>query len=191
MVFIIMKMPTIQNIFSKDKAGNYTNDALLYQDILKYSVRELEPIQQYIFKIWELTEWLITHNTEMVNYYRNSAASHMTTSNKINARLRRVRHHVDVLIYLGILGKYDRVKESKGEGMTDRYSFTKMGYTVSLLIMSLYPKKRQKAINSFYEHSLHVFRDNPSSIDEFSILLFNKMNKNDFLPMYIDKLRVL
>ena len=55
------------------------------------------------------------HNSEMINDYKNSSASHVKKTNRIQARKGRVKNHHDVLIFLGLLGeKKDRVKQFKG-----------------------------------------------------------------------------
>jgi hypothetical protein len=188
MVFFSMKIPTIQNIFSRDKDGNYTKDALLYQDILKYSVRELESPPQYIFKKWNLIEWLISHNLEMTNDYKKTAASHMTKTNKIQARKGRVDGHISVLMFLGLLGEKDRVKESKGDSMVTRYSFTRLGSIIALLLMMSSPTKKVKAITSIYKIFRFWCEENPSSIDEYNLSLLELMLDKDLFVKYLELL---
>ena len=55
----------ISSIFQKDKNGNYTKYALLYQDILKYSIaskktNNVESIN--CVKHWDLARWLMKKN---------------------------------------------------------------------------------------------------------------------------------
>jgi len=188
MVFLLTKTPSIQVIFSKYPNGIYTKDALLYQDILRFSVKELEPQEECTFKLWELTEWLISNNLEIANYYKNPSASHMTKSNKIQARIGRVKRHLDILLYLGLIGEHSRTKESKGQGMTLVYSFTEFGLIIALLIMTTTPKKRQKALSFLYKTFSKNFQTNPSSLDAFALSFTEELYKNNLFDKYIDTL---
>ena len=97
MAIFVKKTPTIQTIFDRDKDGNYTKGALLLQDILTYPIGEMELTGDYTFKLWNLTKWLISNNKEMVNDYKNSSISHMTITNKVQARIKRVRKNISLL----------------------------------------------------------------------------------------------
>src|SRR5215211_2304612 len=95
MVFSMSKIPSINMIFEMTQKEvddeeeydeeqvdegvstnfNYTTDALLYQDALRYCIylNDLYPDMKFRyppFTIWELTDWLIHNNSEFLNYYR-------------------------------------------------------------------------------------------------------------------------
>jgi hypothetical protein len=101
------KIPSIQLIFARGKNKNYTKEALLYQDILRYSVKELEPSVEYSFKLWDITDWLLSNNTEMANDYKSS---HMSKTNKIQARIGRVGRYINSLLCLGLIAEYSFTK---------------------------------------------------------------------------------
>lgn len=194
MVIIMTKMPSIQMIFRKDKDENYTKEALLYQDILEYSIKELEPTEaseensRHSFKLWELTEWLILHNLEIAADYKNPSASHMTKTNKIQARIGRVKRHIDMLLLLGLIGEVARTRETKGDEWITLYSYTESGLLVALLVMTLNTKKRDKAIRFIYKVFCENFENNPSSLDAFSLSFINKLHKNNLFVSYVDTL---
>jgi hypothetical protein len=184
------EMPTIQTIFRKNKNGEYTRDALLYHDILRYSVNELKPTEGNLsFKIWELTEWLISHNLEFVSDYGSPSSRHFTKSNKVESRIGRVRRHVSMLLYLGLIEEYRKVKATKGQGLTTEYRYTEFGLLISLLIMVLRSETRNKAINYIYQLCRKNFEKNPSSsLDTFCLLFFDKLYKNNLFESYVDTL---
>lgn len=192
LVIIMVKIPTIQVIFHKYKGGNYTSQALMYQDILRYSVAELDPSKQQksqcSFTLWGVTEWLISHNLEIANEYKNSSAARMTKTNKIQARMGRVKRYIDTLICLGLISEMVRIKETKGEGLIPMYSFTEYGFIVASLIMTLYPDKRLKAINFIHKLFCKNFENNLSSYDRLSLILTNKLVNNGLFERYIDAL---
>lgn len=189
-VFTLIKTPTIQNILRKYKDGNYTKEALLYQDILRYSVGELEPTEKNIlsFKLWELTEWLTTHNLEMAADYKNPSTSHMGKTNKIHARIGRVKRHLDGLLYLGLIGEIGQARETKGEGSVTVYSYTEFGLLIALIVMTFSAEKKDKANRYIYKFFVHNLEKNPSSVDTFSLLLINKLQKDNLFEKYIDTL---
>jgi hypothetical protein len=192
MVFTVIKIPTIQDIFRKCKDGSYTKEALLYQDILRYSLGELNTTEKssYQFKVWELAEWLITHNLEMAADYKNPSASHMTKTNKIQARIGRVKRHINILLYLGLIGDVGQSKETKGQELITVYSYTEFGLLIALLIMAFTSEneKREKAIRCIYKIFADNFRDNPSSFDQFCLSLIYKLHKNNLFESYVKTL---
>ena len=107
----------------------------------------------------------------MINDYKNPSASHMNKTNKIQARKGRVEGHISVLIFSGLIGEKDRVKESKGDSMVTRYSFTELGAVIALLLMMSSPTKKVKAITYIYNLFKLWCEENPSSIDEYNLSL--------------------
>ena len=64
----------ISAIFQKDKEGKYTDNALLYQNILHYSIineKQNQSNTNTTFKVWDLAKWLIENNVEFANYYKD------------------------------------------------------------------------------------------------------------------------
>lgn len=179
------EIPSIQWIFARDKNKNYTRRALLYQDILRYSVKELEPSEEYSFKLWDITDWLLSNNMEMANDYKKSSKSNMSKTNKIEARIGRIRRFINSLLYLGLIDEYTFAKQSKGRAMIPSYRYTEFGLLIALLVMTLSPKKRQKAIEFIHKLFCKKFENNPSSYDKFCLALTNKMVENNLFEHYI------
>jgi hypothetical protein len=177
----------IHLILAKDSAGNYTNDSLLFQDILRYSVRNLEATDsniEYAFKVWTLTQWLISNNQEISNDYKRTFSSHMTTSNKIESRIGRVKRHIDILQYLGLIGEHSRTKESKGNGTTTLYSFTEFGLIVALLLLTQHANRKAKAINLLYNTLCKNF-ENSGSLGEYCLSFVRKMYDGGLFDKYL------
>ena len=61
------------------------DDALLYQDILQYSIIKQKESRDENFTLWEITNWLIKNNIEFVEYYNQIDKRTMNTSNKIRS----------------------------------------------------------------------------------------------------------
>jgi hypothetical protein len=186
MVYVMTTIPSIPIIFARYNNKRYTRDALLYQDILRYSVKELEPSVDYSFKLWDITDWLLSNNLEMANDYLKSSSSHMTKTNKIQARIGRVRRHINSLLYLGLLSEYTHTKQSRGHGTTPEYRYTEFGLLIALLVKALVPEKRQKAIRFIYKLFCKNYENNPSSLDRFCLALTNKLVKNNLFEHFID-----
>ena len=52
------KSPSIRAIFERNREGNYTEDALLYQCILKYCANDEKPVieNEITIRPWDLTD---------------------------------------------------------------------------------------------------------------------------------------
>lgn len=101
------KIPSISSIFEKILKENdnngYSDDALLYQDILQYSIIKQKESRDEGFTLWEITNWLIKNNIEFVEYYNQIDKRTMNTSNKIRARIDRVEAKVKDLETLRLI----------------------------------------------------------------------------------------
>jgi hypothetical protein len=81
------KIHGIHEIFQKDNDGNYSQNARLYQSILQYFlVLKDDHSNNDSFRFWDLAKWLMEHNQEFVNYYRELSTRNTTMSNRIEAR---------------------------------------------------------------------------------------------------------
>src|SRR5437870_4506218 len=94
------KIPSINMIFEKGAGGeNYTPKALLYQDILKYSVsfsRDYPENKNHRrFTAWELTAWLIDNNDDYYNYYADPSTYNTPRKVRIASRLEHIKELVD------------------------------------------------------------------------------------------------
>jgi hypothetical protein len=72
--------------------------------------------------------------------------------------------------------------------MIASYRYTEFGLIIALLIMTLSPKKKQKAIGFIHKLFCENFANNPSSYDKFCLALTNKMVENNIFEYYIDGL---
>ena len=61
---MMKNLPNIRLIFERDKEGNYTKDAQLYQHILKYCAKDDTPENDIVIRPWDLTSWLVDHYPE-------------------------------------------------------------------------------------------------------------------------------
>ena len=77
------KTPSINMIFEKE-GDSYTKHARLYQDILKFCKEKNDKGNKII--LYELVSWLIDHNDEFYNDYKNSSARNVTKANRISSR---------------------------------------------------------------------------------------------------------
>jgi hypothetical protein len=75
-----LKDPTTYSVVEKDKDGRYTRWALLYQDILKFSVFVKDGSS---FKERELAKWLLGNNPYYINYYKDPFTRTTTESNRV------------------------------------------------------------------------------------------------------------
>jgi hypothetical protein len=78
-----MQIPNISAIFERKEDGHYTDDALLYQYILKYpilageqsSTRNIDANLDIQVRLWDVMKWLITTLPEFKLKYSNDNVS--------------------------------------------------------------------------------------------------------------------
>src|SRR5919204_795750 len=93
-----VQLPGINYVFKKDKNGNYTKSALLYQDIFRYAIfRKKENLSYTAFKHREIAGWLVTNNRELLERYEGS---HTTISNRIEYTQDRTKGSLQDLVDL-------------------------------------------------------------------------------------------
>ena len=148
----------INCIFEKDVNGNYTKDALLYQNILEYfNIREEKlkyraesfykdgkrferridtvrlRVEPESFATWNLTKWLLRKNLEFVKYY-SGLSRYMTMSPKIANRLGMVQQFVDDLENSLLLTRTGIQVTSKNRMPTMTYEINNFGMIILLLM---------------------------------------------------------
>ena len=133
-------------LFDKTPDGRYTNDALLYQDIIQYVFEKTELIvnenpKLFAFFFNELAGWLVMKkNTEFISYYSDSK-SKVNMSNRIAFRRNRIKKCLDNLHCMGLILQCGPVKSRKNKIIDTRiYLFTSWGKIVSYLIKSSNPE---------------------------------------------------
>jgi hypothetical protein len=133
-----MQNSSISTIFKKGQNGKYTNNALLYQYLLKYPILVMEqPSNSNVngnldvqVSFWDIMEWLITTLPEFKLKYSNDNVS--KTIPKVR---RRIKGKLDDLVHLDLLLS-ERIRQDKGDGTTDKYRFTIFGQLLGWIINS-------------------------------------------------------
>jgi hypothetical protein len=134
-----MQTPRISTIFKKKDDGKYTNDALLYQYILKYPILAREQStnngtsenSDIQVKLWDIMTWLITTLPEFKMKYSNDNISKVIP--KVG---RRIKRKLDDLVKLELLLS-EKKKQKWGEGKTDSFKFTIFGKLLGGIIDSI------------------------------------------------------
>jgi hypothetical protein len=178
----------IHSIFDKDKDGHYTKKALLYQDIIIYSIAREKEGQIFRdkdpFRHWDLAKYLMNKNNEYINLYKDPSARHTPIKNRIENTQRRTKDKVQDLIDLGLMKKGEDVKESKGTGIIPTFIYTPAGNLFAWIIQSFDTQKRsdsEKEIYKILHDSMFRITDDSSSVSIFFSLLFKKMYERTFL----------
>lgn len=124
--------PGIKVIFERDKEGNYTKDALLYQNILHYSIDlEKEKEERNSFRVRELARWLMTHNLEFANEFKGT---NTRMSYRIENRLPRIKAKLNSLESVFLIQRVGMTKAKKIDFDIPLYKFTRSGAFLSWLI---------------------------------------------------------
>jgi hypothetical protein len=126
-------------IFEKNENGTYTDDALLYQYILKYQILIEEQSADSIIdenwdiqaKLREIMKWLLTSLPEFKSKYPNANISKTIP----NVR-RRIKGKLDDLVALELLLNEKKLQE-RGDGTTDNFKFTIFGKLLRGIIDSI------------------------------------------------------
>src|SRR3989442_10995714 len=100
MVKRMAKILSFTSLFERDEHGQYTQDALLYQMIMKYSIDFLnedypknhnhntqQQQQPTTFTAWMLTKWLVDNFPSFVEYYKNTSTKNTPKLNRIGSRI--------------------------------------------------------------------------------------------------------
>lgn len=102
--------PSIRAIFERDEAGNYTKDALLYQNILQFSI-VLEKESgggENSFKERELARWLIGYNQEFANEFKGNKTR---MNYRIENRLPRIKARLNNLVGFFLIRRVGLTKQ--------------------------------------------------------------------------------
>ena len=178
-------------IFQKDKEGNYTKNALLYQDILRYSIDGNYKENDTSFRTRNLAKWLLEENEEFLNYFKDPSTQHFTISNRIENKLDRIKEKINDLIKFGLIEQSGMVKETKGNGLIPLYRFTKPGYLVAWSVESKYPDRSENAINKIYNLMQENLRESPASNDKFFSIFYRKCRDVGLFPDIVALIRRL
>jgi hypothetical protein len=185
MVDFMRKMPSSLTILIKrDIDGNLTEDALLYQDILKYSRIVTE------FDLHNLTAWLLDNNNDFINDFKSLDKRNYTRANRINNKRRYVQYRVDELEYFQIVKKY-RTKISQKKVNMQFYKVTIFGKLLFFLIeyndLRDNDNQRKKLAETIYE-LLYNLKNYKDSMSLFHFYFFKTLREWNFFEFYVDRL---
>jgi hypothetical protein len=186
----------INSIFQKEEDEDiYTDNALLDQDILSYSLviakdQTTEQINKDNPKFThrDIGKWLIKNNSEYIALYKGKDR---TDSEKIDNTQRRVKNRLKDLEVLGLVKQHGETKQQKGTGETPVYGFTRYGYVLAWIIESFDPKSRDKANNEIYKWLEIIYKVNqysPSTI-VFCALFFKKCKEKGLFEYIVSLFR--
>ena len=126
-------------IFEKGEDGKYSNDALLYQYILKYPIlvrkqssdSNVDGDWDIQVSFWDIRKWLIITLPEFKLKYSKDSIS-----KAISNVGRRVKGKLDDLIDFELLLS-EKKKQDRGNGTTDSYRFTIFGQLFGWIIYDI------------------------------------------------------
>jgi hypothetical protein len=183
--FIMKCNIQINSVFDVDKNGHYTKKALLYQDMTRYSIiRHLENPNSRVFNHREIAKWLIKHNQEFVNRYKDPSSRHVTISNRIEDTQKRTKNCLEDLINLQLIRKVGTAKQEKGTGNVDLYEYTMYASFVAHII-DVSIGRRSEAINLLIEIIGSFEQINQSYILTFITKFFTKCIKKQSFKIII------
>jgi len=125
-----MRSIDINAIFEKDANNRYTDDSLLYQDILHYSTIS------GTFKFRELANWLVRNNNAIRSYYDATSSKKNTNYNaRVHGQSTGIQNKLDHLIKLKLIYIVGPIKSEKNPLDTKLYSYTKSAHLLAWLIL--------------------------------------------------------
>jgi len=134
-----MQNPSISTIFEKEEGGKYSNNALLYQYILKYPIlireqstnNNTDSNHNIQGSLWNIMGWLkITLPVFKLKYANDNISEFIP---KVR---RRIKGKLDDPVNLELL-QSEKKKQDKGDGTTDKYRFTIFGQLLGWIICSI------------------------------------------------------
>jgi hypothetical protein len=158
----------LSSIVEKEKS-NYTKNALLYQDILRYLICE----KKATFTHRDVAKWLLINNQEFINFYKDSDGH---IPNKVENTQQRVKDRLGDLVSLDLI-QAGSTKQSKGNGSTFLYNGTYYGYMIAWVLESFVPARRENASNEIYNIFEGVLKQSNYSSAVYKLLLHRKFKE--------------
>jgi hypothetical protein len=178
MLFIVKKAISINAIFQKEKDGSYTKNARLYQDMLRYVIEgKNRPEAADSFRHWELAKWLMTHNNEFSNFFKDPSTRTYTVPNKVENTQRRTKDKLSDLVELKLIRILGTTKQKKGTGLVDLYEYTLPGYLIALLL-KVKNEESRGSTSETTERVLGIIHTCTKTNDSRSLLFINKFLRN-------------
>jgi hypothetical protein len=199
--------------------GNYTRNALLYQNILEYFKIHEEKIDQRVESVYQdnrnierkmeivrlrfapeyftardLTKWLLKKNLEFEEYY-SGLSRYMTNNTKILNRLGTVKDYINDLEKLKILIQVGFEEASKNRMPTATYQITGFGLIILLLMKCTSEYISNEAKIKLYETIIQLFQQwllrYDSYICDFLVRLVSKAVEIGLSKSMIDLLLIV
>ena len=185
------KIPSISSICERGGDGNHTYNALLYQDILRYSIMHNDKYPEFkAFTVWELTGYLIDHFLPFINEFKELSKRNTPRNNKILSKLDGIESKVDNLVKLELIEQFDPSRASRGSTITNRYQYTESGCLIAWILEGAKSRKKLLAEEQIYNLLDIHDKDTASSYDIFALGLYTKYRKRGvFGEFVIDVLR--
>lgn len=173
---MMTKAPGIYPIFEKDKDGNYTKNALLYQDILRYylTIKETDSSgNNYSFSLWELGMWLLQYNNDFINFYKDPSTRNIGYTRRFYNLRGHIKKNLEHLMQLQLIQVSGTRKAAKVDTADIAIlKHTELGQILTWLIASINPDNQANANNEIFHLLDSVFfkikEDSSSSIIFYS-----------------------
>ena len=171
---------------------NFTDAALLYQDILSFSFdRSQKDDKNRSFKYSELAYWLIKKNKELINFYSGSKA-HISKRRRLHNHEERFKNKLSDLISMNLISIKRKVRASKIDHQVEDYEITREGEFLALLIKDI-DVKYEIASPANYDYARSISEDNELSLSDKKLfeVLNSLLSKNDsyFIIFYRNYLK--
>jgi hypothetical protein len=127
----ISEAPYISGIFQSDKNGFYSKDALMYQDILQFSDDKI------YFRKTELYNWLLRHNPELINDYKDLSTRNIRYSKKLANKKDRLDRVFNDLLNMKVIDCFGTTQAKKINTEVKTYSINKSGKLILAIIKNI------------------------------------------------------
>jgi len=205
------KIRYIDSIFEKDDQGSYTDNALLLQDLLRYSlvINQLPLVKTTPFKLRELQNWIVRNNKQIVDYWNETTRRSKTPySNRVHAMEGKINDRFEILQELNLIHQSGTAPAEKVSIQVSSYEYAKAGVLLALIIKSMnltrviaISKKKdeitdlKRALNKIYRDIRMLFKlaykirkDSPAS-EIFYSIFFQKCEDKRFFNKLINRMQ--
>ncbi|HEY7572876.1 MAG TPA: hypothetical protein VH796_16065 [Nitrososphaeraceae archaeon] len=124
-------------IFEKGDDGTFTDEALLYQDIIKHAIKLKKSANEknsneLSFSVYELAKWLRYNHNNYMDRYSKKPLSNVQT--EIESLQKGVGSRVDNLIQLELIKSIGTRQSTRGKGPVAIYTYTEFGFLFAWLL---------------------------------------------------------
>ena len=144
----------------EENNGIFTDEAVLYQDILKYALvikksNDKEDSNDYSFSLWELIKWLRYNHKNYVDRYNIKPLSDPQI--EIESLQKGIKSKVDNFIRLDLIKPTGARQSKKGRGEITLYTYTEFG-SLFAWILENDREDKAKVISEVYDLIQSIFR---------------------------------